>query len=147
MEYKTYDQDPTLALEIRRKLMCQECENITKRVVFKKDQTIAYYFGKRVGFDSKGPYIVGLSRRKGALNARYWGGIIKFANGAGHGQPRNARFKGGLKQFGSRYGLRIVATKDIYEHGEVILDYGGKKAFDPRRDCLSWKDEIVPFKM
>lgn len=74
-EYKTYAENPSLASAIRRKVMCSSCDEQARlgtRRVFRQGETIACYFGKRVGFGSTGPYIVEVGPQEGSLNARHW---------------------------------------------------------------------------
>jgi hypothetical protein len=140
-EYEAYANDPSLALTARRLIMCSHSEQ-KRRLVFKHGETIGYYFGKLVGEASSGPYVVAMEHTGAALNARHWGGLMRWANGRSIRAECNAAFAGTLKRFGSRYCLAIHATNDIHEHEEVMLYYGDQ--FDHTRDCLDWPDAIVP---
>jgi hypothetical protein len=140
-EYEGYAKDSSLALTARRLIMC--CRSEQKgRLVFKHGETMGYYFGKLVGEASSGPYVVAMERIGVALNARHWGGLMRWANGSASRAKCNVAFAGTLKRFGSRYSLPIQATSDIYEHEEIILYYG--EQFNPTRSCLDWPDVIVP---
>lgn len=140
-ECASYVDDPSLADTIRSKILCRNALQ-PGRLVFARGETIGHYFGQRVGFRSTGPYVLAVNQRDGALNARHWGAILKWANGMQDRSRCNATFQGRMRRAGSRYFVEVVATRNIYEHEEIVLFYGDE--YRCGINCLDWVDSIEP---
>ncbi|KAI9016921.1 hypothetical protein DFJ74DRAFT_730784 [Hyaloraphidium curvatum] len=123
-----FDSSPTAtwrtsAAEAQLILQRSLCGRSAAGTAFRKGDVLGTYKGTTCAKSSCGDYVLFIQALGFSVDGANRGSILRFANYAQDHQKRNAVFLGKPVKVENLWGARVVASRNISYHDEVLLNY------------------------